>query len=101
MYVFEDIAVAYATSALTGSYPTTRHGCTAVCFALLAMALGHLTYTLVVRVSATGDKTEVPLSANSSSVPLLQIPSPGGDHPNGVATDAVRNPLTPVRAASS
>lgn len=49
MHVFEDIAAAYAIAVLSGSYPATQGGCTAVCFALLAVAVAHLVYVTAVR----------------------------------------------------
>jgi hypothetical protein len=48
MYVLEDIAAAYVTAALSGLYPSTAEGCTALCFALLAVATAHSVYVLIV-----------------------------------------------------
>ncbi len=49
LHVFEDIAVAYLIAVLSGTYPSSHNGCTAVCFALLAVAMAHLSYVLIVR----------------------------------------------------
>ncbi len=49
MHVFEDVAVAYVTAALSGVYPSSTSGCTWLCFALLAVAVIHLCYVLLVR----------------------------------------------------
>jgi hypothetical protein len=49
LHVFEDILAAFLIAGLSGAYPSTASGCTAVCLALLAIVLGQLSFTVLLR----------------------------------------------------